>query len=325
VVKKKKKNKFLLDKEANKMRRLFVVLMIGAVLFVMSACSSTTRPTTTEIYNKPEEVHIFSVPANSISREVKDSRPEILKGFPFISYNPVGNFKGKFPPEFYSRIKYRWSADYLKVADLWKLRTDKYFYDVIYITPLWIGDLILKNNDLLKTIAYSYNIPDEQLGVLDDWIKEGGVLWIESAIYISAYDYSLNKFNDKKISDLVSRLKRMTLFGHKINVHMYKANRIDEFNTERFVKEVIPDKAGSEKNVGDQVDKMLLEQTDFIGIYLTIEGDPIIKSGSSVYASSIDYGKGKVITLAPFDFRNAHYDGELFRLDLLSWALQERS
>lgn len=294
------------------------------MLFYIYSCAPTAKTTPYDISVKPEEIYTFSISPESTSREIKDNKPDILKGFPFISSQPIVNFMGKFPPEFYSSLKYRWNAEYITFVDFWKLRHNQNLYDVIYINPLWVGDLSLKEDDFLKNIAYSYNISDEQLKILDKWVKDGGILWIESAIYISSYDYNLNKFNDEKLKNLIERLKSMTIFGNKLNVLALTAKRIDEFNVEKLAIEIIPDKNQSIKEINEHVNELLFEQTDYIGIYITADGNPIIKSGDAVYASYIKYGKGKVITLAPFDFRHVYYDGEIFRLDLLSWALNDR-
>ena len=65
-----------------------------------------------------------------------------------------------------------------------------------------------------------------------------------------------------------------------------------------------------------------MQQNDYVGIYLTVQGNPIVRSGGRVYASYVASGKGKIITLAPFDFQDSYHDGELFRLLLLAWALE---
>ncbi len=71
------------------------------------------------------------------------------------------------------------------------------------------------------------------------------------------------------------------------------------------------------------INKLLLEQTDSRGLYFTVQGTEIVSSGGNVYASVADYGKGKIITLAPFDYRNTYFDGETLRLDLLSWLFYD--
>jgi len=308
--------------------RLIMSVIISTLIW---ACAPTSKLSWSDIAGttvQPEEPVIFSIPSSSITRELKDTKPDILKGFPFVSAQPVINFNGKFPPEFYSSLKYRWNAEFIKSVDFWRLRYDQHMYDVIYINPVWIGELTIKEDDFLRNIAYSYNISDEQVQVLEKWINEGGILWIESAIFISSYDYNLNKFSDEKLKSLVESLRSMTLFGNKIQVQTFLAKRIDEFNTEKLLFEVTPEKNLTQQKVegiNKHVNKLLIEQTDYVGIYITIEGNPIIKSGDTVYASFANYGKGKIITLAPFDFKDVHYDGEIFRFDLLSWALNDRT
>jgi hypothetical protein len=260
-------------------RALFAVFI---VLLFSFACAPTSKTSRCNISPQPEKVYTFSIPPESTSREIRDNKPDILKGFPFISSQPITNFKGKFPPEFYSDIKYRWNAEYMGFVDFWKLRYNQHLYDVIYINPMWIGDLSLGENDFLKNIVYSYNISDEQFKILDTWIK------------------------------------------NKLSVRTFTAKKIDEFNTEKLSIEVTPESIRDMNGMDRDVKKLLLEQTDYIGIYITVDGSPIIKSGNTVFASYVNYGQGKILTLAPFDFRNVHYDGEIFRLDLLSWALNGR-
>jgi hypothetical protein len=306
------------------MHKIEKILFGFFIIFLVWSCAPTAKTANLDLSPKPEEIYTFSVSPGSTSREAKDNRPAVLKDFPFISAQPVSGFMGKFPPEFYSGIKYRWSAEYITFVDFWKLRHNQNLYDVIYITPLWIGDMSLKDADLLKDIAFSYNISDEQLKILDNWIRGGGILWIESAIYISSYDYNLNKLNDEKVKELADRLGSMTLLGNKLNVFTLTARKIDEFNVEKLSLEVTPDKSEEIGKINRDVNRLLLEQPDYIGIYFTVEGNPTIKSGDVVYASYKVYGKGKIITLVPFNFKNVQYDGEIFRLDLLSWALNDR-
>ncbi len=303
--------------------KIFMSIILCCLIF---SCAPTSKTTQGDLEADKEEVYTFSIPANSISRELKDITPEILKGFPFISFQPVSNFKGKYPPEFYTRIKQRWIAETLKSADIWKLRNDRNLYDFLYSTPLWIGDLQITESDLLKNIVYSSNISEEQFKVIENWIKQGGILWIESAIFISSYDYNLNNFNEKKIKDITDRLSGMTIFGNKVQVRTSYAKKIDEFNTEKLSMLISPEQNIMKRIMllDRQIDKLLLEQTDYVGIYITLDGEPLIKSGDSVYASYINYGKGKIITIVPFDFKNVHYDGELLRLNLLLWALNDR-
>jgi hypothetical protein len=308
------------------MQRVKEIIFYCLLSSIICSCAPTAKTPQGDLSPKPEEIYTFSIPANSISREIKDTKPDILKGFPFISFQPVTNFRGKYPPEFYSTIRQRWNAEALQTADIWKLRYDQQRYDVIYTNPLWIGDLSLGEGDYLKNIVYSHNLSEEQFKVLENWIKEGGIFWIESAVFISSYDYNLNNFSDSKLNKLIEKIKTMTLFGHKLHVSTSMAKRIDEFNTEKLSMIISPDEnlIKHVEVLDKQINNLLLEQTDYVGIYITLDGEPIVKSGDKIYASYINYGKGKIITLVPFGFKNVHYDGEMLRLDLLLWSLNDR-
>ena len=150
---------------------------------------------------------------------------------------------------------------------------------------------------------------------------------MEAGIYISAYDYNFNKFDDRKLDQLMLALSGMKLDGHKLNVKMLKAKKTDALHVETLFHEIHFDKMeknGDIKEIDDKIRSLLIEQTDYIGIYISVDGFPIIKSNNSVYASYIKSGEGIILTLAPFDFKNAYFDGEFFRLTLLAWALDSR-
>jgi hypothetical protein len=268
------------------------------------------------------------VPANSISRELLDHRSNIVKGFPFVTDQTTTNFKGKFPPEFYAATDRKVRAETLKNVDFWSLNNNPALYDVIYVKPLWLGDLKLKNNNLLDSMAHSYNISSEQLAILNAWIQKGGILWIEAGIYISAYDYNFNKFDNRKLDQFIFALSGLKLEGHKLNVKMLRAKKTDALHVETLYHEIHSDnvhKIGDLQEINDKIASLLIEQTDYIGIYISVDGFPIIESKNSVYASYINSGKGLILTLAPFEFKNAYFDGELFRLTLLTWALDNRN
>ncbi len=226
-------NKIITGKAAGMAMKLFQTrfcLLLTALLICGCTSIATSRLDDLD-YNKPVQIHTFPIPESSVSREYKDTRPSILKGFPFISYRPAENFAGKYPPEFYSQFKSTaFNAEFIKQADFWKMRHNQRYYDILYIMPLWVGDLYLPYDDLMKNIAYSYNISELQMEILEKWIKEGGILWIESAIYVSPYDMKINRFNEKSINDIVEKLKGMSIFGHKISLNVLKADSIDEFN-----------------------------------------------------------------------------------------------
>jgi hypothetical protein len=120
----------------------------------------------------------------------------------------------------------------------------------------------------------------------------------------------------------------MMLFDHKLNVQMLRAKKTDDIHFEGISREIVVGTSGSSgeiREINEKIRSLLLEQSDYIGIYLSAQATPIIKNGDMVYASYLKRGKGTVITLPPFDFVSTYHDGELFRLTLLSWALEQKS
>lgn len=313
------------------MKTLIRLAIVVLVFFLVSGCS-THRKTyrkgcvydICDILSKPEKINIIETPVYT-SGKVSPTRKQILNSFPFVAYRPIIDFRGKFPPEFYSAIKCRWSAVSFQDADYWSLRFNPYLYDIIYVKPLWIGDFSLRSEDFLKDLSYTYNVSFRELNILKNWIKNGGVLWIESAIYISSYDVSLNRLTRKRLAILFKKLKRMTIFGKKVDMFVLRAKLIDKFHTKPLNKTVVVLKSFSEQpNLLRGIHRLKLSQYDYLGAYFAVRGKPIIKYNGKVYASYIDYGKGKIITTVPFDFLDVHYDGELYRWNLLMWLMGNR-
>lgn len=298
------------------------------LLLALVACSSARRDDgLAKALSQPDDIRIFSVPLTSLERELKQSPPRLLKDFPFVSRQPAMNFRGKFSPEFYAAMDGEWKAVSIRNADFWRLRSDPGLYDVIYMEPLWRGEFQKRGNDLLESIACSFNIPMIQRTILEDWIRGGGILWLESAIYISTYDYRLGGYKQGKLDELLAALRSMTLFDTGVGVQMLRAQRSDDFHVKPLRRELVfnkKDKPGQVVEINKKIRSLLLEQNDYVGVYLTVDGVPLVTFEDTVYARYIRVGKGLVITTAPFDFTNAYYDGELFRLALLFWALENR-
>ncbi len=278
-----------------------------------------------DIISQPEHINIIEMP--EYSKSTKDvTKREMLSGFPFISYKPIIDFGGKFPPEFYSSIRFRWKAVSFNNANYWNLRWNPHLYDIIYVKPLWIGDFSFKSEDFLKDLSYTYNVSFRELNILKNWIKNGGVLWIESAIYISSYDVALNRLNRSRLSRLFRKIRRIKILGQKVNTFALRARMIDKFHTKPLNKTVVISKSLSKQpNLLRGIHRLKLTQYDYLGAYFTVRGKQIIKYNGKVYASYINYGKGKIITTIPFDFLDVHYDGELYRWNLLMWLLKDRN
>ncbi len=312
------------------MKTLIKISIVILVLFIVSGCSTHRRYRKGCVYDicdilsKPEKINIIETPIYTHGKK-SPTKEQMLSGFPFVSYRPIIDFGGRFPPEFYSAIKCRWSAVSFQDADYWSLRFNPYLYDVIYVKPLWIGNFSFKSKDFLKDLSYTYNVSFRELKILKDWIKRGGVLWIESAIYISSYDVSLNRLTQRKLHLLFKKLRSIKVFGRKVNLFVLRAKMIDKFHTKPLNKSIVVLKSFSEQpNLLKGIHRLKLSQYDYLGVYFAVEGKPIIKYKGRVYASYINCGRGKVITTVPFDFLDVHYDGELYRWNLLRWIMRNR-
>jgi len=313
------------------MKTLIKIAIVGLALFVVSGCSTNRKAyrkacvyDICDILSQPEKINIVETPVYTHGK-TNLTRKQLLNSFPFVAYRPIIDFYGKFPPEFYSSIKCKWSAASFQNADYWSLRFNPYMYDIIYVKPLWIGDFSLKSEDFLKDLSYTYNVSFKELDILKNWIKGGGVLWIESAIYISSYDISLNRLTRKKLALLFRKLKKLRILGKKIELFVLRAKKIDKFHTKPLNKTIIVTKSLSRQpGLLRGIDRLKLSQYDYLGVYFTVKGKPIIKYRGRVYASYINYGKGKIITTVPFDFVDVHYDGELYRWNLLKWIMGNR-
>jgi hypothetical protein len=311
------------------MKNLSLLLIVALLLPALAACKLAGMPTKTSGAGEPEKIQIISVPLNSLSRSTGVEQSALTGGFPFISQQPQSRFKGKFHPAFYEGLEKRGvRAAELDAVDFWRLKDDPRLYDVIYSKGMLLDQFKLRGKGFLESIAYSLNIPVEQLAILRDWVEGGGVLWLEPAIYVSSYDYKFKKMDDARLNHLVKTLSDMNLEGHRLNVFTERARRTDDLHMEPLSKEISFGKGenpGEIAPINDQVRSLLLQQTDYVGIYINIQGTPIISSGGRVYASYLPVGKGKIITLTPFDYQNSYYDGELFRILLLSWALEGKN
>jgi hypothetical protein len=309
------------------MRKTASLLSIPFIMAAILSCTSQKEATVADNPVKPQEVHIFTQPLNSLERELADDVSPVVKGFPFISFQSAKSFRGRFPREFYAPMEGKWKAESIREVDLWRLQKDPAIYDVIYMGPLWFQEFREKGNDLLKSIAYSFNISQEQLAVLDSWIRNGGILWLEPGLYITTYDYRLNRYDDKKLDVLVRSLQGMKLYDKGLSVQVLRAKKTDDLHLENLSHALVfgeGDKPGEVNEVNDKVHSLLLEQSDYIGLYLNVNGVPLVKDHGKLYASYMKVGKGMIITTAPFDFKNAYHDGEIFRLALLEWALNNR-
>ncbi len=298
-------------------------ILFGAILglFLLSGCSLRQDNISEKKILSPETVEVYDVSIQDLWKKRNYGR-ELLKGFPFVSNEPIVDFRGKFSDQFYGKIDYRYKFASLKDVDFWKLRTNPFLEDFIYVLPMWANNFMHISNDLFEDIGFSYNLSTKEQEILKWWIGEGGILWIEGGIYSTRYD-TFNKIGeiDTKalIKNIIKKSSNLTFFDRKVKTYMYMAKKLDNIN---FALLSIKYKTHSSVKYFSDIKNLQVISKNFLNVDFMPKGKNLLfsKSGKPL-VTFIPYGKGGVVFLRAFDFQNKMYDGELLRWRLLYYLL----
>lgn len=271
-----------------------------------------------------EKVTIYNSDLNDILKRENNSRA-LLDHFPFISNNPIIDFHGKFSDPFYDKIPYRWKAAALQDVDFWKLKNNPFMLDFIYVLPMWTDKSKRISNDFFSNIAYTYNLSNHDKDVLKWWIKQGGYMWLELGIFATGYETyqrDVIKSNKAIVATLKAKSKNMHFLKYGLKRRFFMADRVDIIKTKPKTIRVKATKTdpyfSAIKNIGFTVD-------NFIESYFVLRGTPLINDQyGHTWASYVDHGDGKIVSLYPFEYTNRSADGELLRWKLLMFCLQGR-
>jgi len=300
------------------------ILNLVVLAFIISGCATSNNDALLQKkILSPESVSVYDIGVNNIFANVNNGR-KLLRGFPFISNTPIIDFKGKFSNQFYDKLDYRYKYASLKDVNFWKLRTNPFYLDFVYVLPTWANRFKKVSNNLFEDIGYSYNLSSKEQEILKWWIGQGGILWIEGGIYSTRYDtFKKNgEINQRAIrKKLVQKSKNLYFFGSKVHTTIYKSKKIDFINYTpmkiRFKTTSTLPYFSDIKNLEIKTDNYL--QADFMprGKYL------LTTQNKKPLVSFIRYGRGGVVFLYPFEFQNTRYDGELLRWKLLYFLLDD--
>ena len=297
--------------------------IMSFIIFILflGGCASKNEVITEKKILSPESVEIYDISVDKFWKDINNGR-KLLKNFPFVSYKPIVDFKGKFSNQFYSKIDYRYKFDNIKDVDFWKLRTNPFAEDFIYVLPMWVNEFKRVSNDLFEDIGYTYNLSTKEQEILKWWIGEGGILWIEGGIYSTRYDtFKKNGEIDKvainnKIRQKSSHLK---FFDRPIHTYVYKSKRVDSINYEPLKLDY---KTKSKYRYFSDIKNLQIKTDNFLTADFLPKGDYLLKSlKGKPLVSFIRYGKGGVVFLRPFEFQDKRYDGELLRWRLIFWLM----
>jgi hypothetical protein len=244
-----------------------------------------------------------------------------LHEFPFLSPDAMLDFRGNFPVEFYQSFDYNVKAKDLKDVNFWNLRNYPYSLDVIYVRPIWLDNFKYVSKDLFENLCYSYNISKKEQEVLKWWIRNGGILWVESGIYATGFE-NIHRDGTINIKAIKKRIYRLTNGLHflefpvKSRVYVsrnkqlttYKKNILTFSNLkikENFLKEI----KVLQVKLGHPIEALF-----------SLNYKPVIKDGQNFPLLTIaPYSEGKIIFLYPFEYVDSYKDGELLRWRLLQY------
>jgi len=296
--------------------------LVGLALLI-SGCATKNQKVLEKKILSPESVEIYDVKVDNVWRKINNGRV-LLKDFPFVSYKPILDFNGKFSNQFYDKVDYRYKFAPLKDVDFWKLRVNPFIEDFIYVLPTWANEFKRVSNDLFSNIGYSYNLSTKEQEILKWWISQGGILWIEGGIYSTRYDtFKRNGQIDEKAinAKITKKSKNLKFFNRRVKTFVYKSKRVDAINYDTLK---LPYKTKSKIAYFYDIRDLQILTDNFLTADFMPKGDYLLESKKGKpLVSFIQYGKGGVLFLRPFEFQDKRYDGELLRWKLIFFLMNK--
>ncbi len=299
------------------------IYFLGIIIFILSIFGCSGKDQMLNNLDKSlmqsTTVKIYDINLDKLSRT--QGIYKRLHEFPFISTDPMLDFKGNFPIEFYQTKNYHINAADIKDVDFWKLRDYPFILDVIYVKPIWLENYKYVSKDLFENICYSYNISKREQAVLKWWLKNGGVLWVESGIYATGFE-KLTKYGRVNLKFIKHRINILTNNLHFINFPV---------STVTYVSKYISISGYTPKTIS--FNNLKITDSFFNGLeslkvilrypvetFFSIPEGAVIKDrAGNPLVSIIPYYEGKIIFLFPFEYVDSYKNGELLRWKLLQY------
>lgn len=280
--------------------KIFFGLLAG--LFIVG-CTTHYEEQLEKKIHTPESVEVYDINVANVYEKPKN-RFLLLSKFPFVSTQPVIDFKGKFSDEFYDKIDYRYKAAPLKDVDFWKLRTNPYSQDFIYVLPTWVNKFEKISDDLFENIGYSYNLSLKEQEILKWWIGQGGILWIEGGIYSTRYDtFKRNgEIASKQIEKkIIQKSADLHFFDTQVHTYIYKSKSIDFVN---YIPLTIEFQTENSLDYFKDIHSLKIQTYNYLSADFMPQAESLVKdkSGKTV-VSFVPYGKGGVVFIRPFEFK----------------------
>jgi hypothetical protein len=222
---------------------------------------------------------------------------------------------GKFSLRFYQKLKAHPAIAPLAEVDIWELRDHPRQYDIITIGPVSFREYSGRK-ELLDQLTTTHGLTKEKAKVLTDWLRTGGVLWVEFGVFIQGYEWIRSGMQKTpSLPDLAA----FTIFGLPTHTFVFEAERSGAFTIEPAV---ISFHNTAQHAATADIRALTLRQSDLKTVYPIINAEPgeaLVRDGDKVYATVVPFGEGKIISTLPFDRWDIESDGEKYRINLLEW------
>lgn len=257
------------------------------------------------------------VPPRAGAPSWEPSRLTLAPGLDSLGYTRVGQPglpRKKFSLRFYQKLRSHLTIAPLADVDIWDLRFHPRRYDIITIGPLSVRQFSGRK-ELLEDLAAPYGVSREKAQVLTNWVKSGGIVWIEFGVFIQRYEVLQQEEGEPSS---LPNLTGFTIFGLPTRAFVFAAQRRDSVT---FLPRTYSFHNEARHEVSADIQRVQLVQSDVQTVYPIIdsaEGE-LIRERGNVYARVVNFGEGKIVSMVPFDDADVDADGEKFRLNLREW------
>jgi hypothetical protein len=266
---------------------------------LITACASSPAPTERPLDWDPSRI--------AVSPTI-DLAPQLRAG-------PARPPFGKFSLRFYQKLRAHPVIASLAEMDIWELRDHPRQYDIITIGPVSFRQYSGKK-ELLEQLATTHGLSKEKAEVLTNWVKTGGVVWVEFGIFIQGYEWI--RSGTRQVPSLPD-LSGFTIFGLPTHTFAFEAKRTEAFAVEPVVFSF---QNTAKHPATADITSLKLRQSDLKTVYPIINagpGEPLVRDGDKVYATVVPLGEGRIISTLPFDRWDVESDGEKYRINLCEW------
>ena len=237
---------------------------------------------------------IYDIKMQDITQSLESSMSKFSK-FPFISETVSNDFNGHYSPEFYEENPVTLSSQRMDKVDYWVLQRDFKSLDIIYTKSIWINQYKQVSDDIFVNLCYAHKLSPNQQKVLLEWIRQGGILWVENGLYATGDEFNLVKIKSQNLKFL----------DFKVSQYTFENSKQVVFENVKSIREL-------QKIKSLQLTLQKKKQINYI-----LKGTNLLSSSDKILLSLNKYGKGKIVSLLPFEFTSLYRDGELLRWKVL--------